>query len=152
MFKHYFEHWFADASVQAQPVAETGFRPLTEAFVHQRQGDLNQEWSRQHEWLQQRTREIIENPGPPSIQTGLFDPLVLEEPSPAERPIWATLADPVERLAAFAADPTRPARARGEAEGVLRIHRQRLTAIEAHLAMGAPEVLPLGVLLLIPEG
>jgi len=99
VFKHYFEDWFAHASLQAQRFAETGFRPSAEAFVHQRQDDLNHERDRQHEWLQQRTREIVEDPGPPSIQTGLFDLLVPGEPSPSERPLWATLADPVERLA-----------------------------------------------------
>jgi hypothetical protein len=86
------------------------------------------------------------------VQTELFDPLVQEGPPMMEQPIWATLTDPVEQLAAFAADPTQPVRTRSEADGVLRIHRQRLSALEARLALGTPEVQPLGVLMLIPEG
>ena len=47
--------------------------------------------------------------------------------------------------------PAAGSRRRSEADGVLRLHRQRLQALEARLALGAPAVLALGVLMLVPE-
>ena len=152
VFKNHFEHGFTEASRQARQAAEVGFRPLAEAFVRERLDDLRQEQTRQHEWLRLRAGELMGEPRLQPVQTELFDPFVQEGPPMMEQPIWATLTDPVEQLAAFAADPTQPVRTRSEADGVLRIHRQRLSALEARLALGTPEVQPLGVLMLIPEG
>ena len=67
------------------------------------------------------------------------------------RPAWANIADPAERLAAYASDRGQHPARRSEADGVLRLHRQRLQALEARLALGAPEIVPLGVLMLVPE-
>jgi hypothetical protein len=85
-------------------------------------------------------------------QRELFDPRpVAETPAGSPVPDWAFLTDPVARLAAFAADPSQPPARRSEADGVLRIQRQRLESLEARLTLSAPEVVPLGVLMLVPQ-
>ncbi len=43
-------------------------------------------------------------------------------------------------------------RKRGEAETVLRLYRQRTADLHARLSLGEPEVVPLGLLMLVPEG
>ena len=48
-------------------------------------------------------------------------------------------------------DRARQPRSRSEADGVLRIYRQRVTLIERWLDLGPPAILPLGVLMLVPK-
>ena len=82
----------------------------------------------------------------------LFD-LDPTTPSPAETvaPSWVSLTDSAERLAALVADRSYPPARRSEADGALRIYRQRLADLEVRLALGQPEIVPLGVLMILPE-
>jgi hypothetical protein len=90
---------------------------------------------------------------PSPRQRELFDPAASSElAAEPSLPVWTTLADPAERLAAFGTDASQPPARRSEADGVLRIYRQRQEALEARLTLGAPEIVPLGVLMLVPEG
>ena len=65
---------------------------------------------------------------------------------------------PVSRLrsannsARFYADSTRPHAARSEADGVLRLYRQRIADLDAHIQLLEPEIVPLGLLMIVPEG
>jgi hypothetical protein len=61
------------------------------------------------------------------------------------------VSEPAERLAAFAMDTSQSPARRSEADGVLRIHRQRQKELLNRLAFGTPEIVPLGVLMMIPE-
>ena len=56
-----------------------------------------------------------------------------------------------QRLAAFHSDREQPAARRAEAEGVLRIQEQRMVHLKRLLDLREPEIVPLGVLMLIPE-
>ena len=58
----------------------------------------------------------------------------------------------LERLSAFASDSVQHPARRSEADGVLRIHEQRIKDLDARLALNEPEMVPLGVLMLVPEG
>jgi hypothetical protein len=64
---------------------------------------------------------------------------------------WQSITEPQQRLAAFHADRQQPASARAEAEGVLRIYEQRMGFLYRLLDLREPEIVPLGVLMLIPE-
>lgn len=55
------------------------------------------------------------------------------------------------KLAAFGSDSSQPPAKRSEADGVLRIYEKRKRLLEALLDLGNPEIVPLGVLMLIPE-
>jgi superfamily II DNA or RNA helicase len=150
VFERHFQPWYAAAQAQARAAAAAGFGPASAAFVQERRRELEAERTRQDEWLRQRAGELLPAARLPAArQLDLFsapDP----EPAPA-RPAWAALAEPTERLAAFATDPAQPPRTRGEAEGVLRIYRQRLRDLDARLDLRPPEVVPLGVLMVLPE-
>ena len=61
------------------------------------------------------------------------------------------LTTPEQRLAAFAADRSQPTSKRSEADGVLRLYRQRSQVLDVLFDLRDPEVIPLGVLMLIPE-
>ncbi|MEP0835186.1 DEAD/DEAH box helicase family protein [Microcoleus sp. AS-A8] len=154
VWKNYFESWWNTAQQQAQQVAQTGAQSLVEEFVKTRTRDLRAERSRQIEWLEQRTKEITGEPVEveTAVQMSLFDtPVQGTAVQTAPQSGWMTMTDSVERLAAFATDTNQPVRVRSEADGVLRIYRQRLALLESRLALQSPETLPLGVLMLVPE-
>jgi hypothetical protein len=61
------------------------------------------------------------------------------------------MTDPSERLAAFARDRSQRPSQRSEADGVLGIFRKRTRALEMLMDLRPPEVILLGVLMLVPE-
>ncbi len=151
VFERHFQPWYANAQREALAAAAASFGPISATFVQERRRELEAERARQDEWLRQRTNELLPTIRlPVPQQLDLFS-ILPSEPTPAH-PAWATLADPTERLAAFATDPAQPPRARSEAEGVLRIYRQRLRDLEARLDLRPPEIVPIGVLMVVPEG
>jgi hypothetical protein len=54
-------------------------------------------------------------------------------------------------LAAFGSDGGQLPAKRSEADGVLRIHEKRKKILDALLDLGQPQIVPLGVLMLMPE-
>ena len=58
---------------------------------------------------------------------------------------------PEKRLAAFASDRSQRPSQRSEADGVLRIYQQRTQALDMLAEIRSPEVILLGVLMLVPE-
>jgi hypothetical protein len=155
VFERHFQPWFAGALEQAETLARQQFAPLAAAFTRERQADLDTERRQQEAWLRQRAQELLGTPTTATVQQmGLFDDLTTEPGSePAARPEWMdpNLDDPVTQLATFALDLTRPPRLRSEADGVVRIYRRRVAALEDQRALYEPEVFLLGVLMLIPE-
>lgn len=149
VYRDYFADWFTTAEERARDVAREGFAPLADEFRKRREADLYDEQLQQEQWLRQRAEEITGQVRDHVIQVPLFGDG--ESEISLVRPDWETKTDPAERLAAFATDASQQPRLRSEADGVLRIYRQRRTAIEARAAMNDPELLPLGALMLLPE-
>jgi hypothetical protein len=54
-------------------------------------------------------------------------------------------------LANFGSDGGQSPAKRSEADGVLRIHEKRKKILDALLDLGQPQIVPLGVLMLVPE-
>ena len=102
----------------------------------------------QKDWLQQRSVEIIGERGTATTQADLFQ----GDRAVGSRASWTVLNDPRERLAGFAADRTQPSVLRSTAEGVLRLFGQRMEAIDARAALATPELLSIGLLMIVPEG
>ncbi|HEU4328371.1 MAG TPA: helicase-related protein [Roseiflexaceae bacterium] len=156
VYAQHFQPWFAPAQNDAQDLARRMFcdSPDTAAFVASHQRALAEERARLDEWLRQRAREIsgaaVRAPDR-AVQMSLFEPAAQDGPQAAQQAGWAALEDPAARLAGFALDSTQPARARGEAEGVLRIDRQRRADLDARAALRPPELVALGVLMLLPD-
>ena len=152
VWSQHFASWWQNAAESARQCAEAGFGPVAGAFAREWRSMIEGERARQHEWLRERADEILGVAAVTPVQAGLFD-----EPNQAPalsdaRPAWSAATEPGERLARFAGDRTQSPARRGEAESVLRIHRQRLAALDARLALGELELLPLGALMLVPRG
>jgi ERCC4-related helicase len=149
----HFQSWAGRAAVEARAAAQDGFAPIAQKFLDERKATLEKEQAGQREWLARRAEELT---GPvlntTTHQAGVLEFARPEAPAPATSiPDWATLQDPAERLAAFHSDRAQRPAQRSEAEGVLRIFQQRTEVLDCLLDLRPPEVIPLGVLMLIPE-
>ncbi|MEW6137142.1 MAG: helicase-related protein [Thermodesulfobacteriota bacterium] len=151
VWKESFQSWAGDAAQRARAAASHGFEAIAREFANTRRQSLSRELAAEEEWLKKRVDEITgsETVAPP-MQYDLFS--VRDERAAATpQASWQTITDPAERLAAFHADRTQPASARVEAEGVLRIYRKHKDFLTALSEMLEPEIIPLGILMLIPE-
>jgi superfamily II DNA or RNA helicase len=150
LWKTHFASWGTKGQERALATARTGFSPAANQFVDDRRKVLTREQTNQAEWLKKRAEEVTgTSTSPSSAQGSLFDPVgTIQAPA---SPAWQTITDPQHRLAAFHADRQQPAAARAEAEGVLRIYDQRTAYLNRLLNLRDPEIIPLGVLMLIPE-
>ena len=154
LWERHFAPWAPSAAERARTTASMGFAARAAAFAAQFRRGLEAELAAVDRWLAARADEIAPQggPTPAAAQPGLFElPATATGDDGSGRPAWADIADPVERLAAYASDRGQHPARRAGADGVLRLHRQRLQALEARLALGVPEIVPLGVLMLAPE-
>ena len=151
LWKNHFEGSGDSAREQAAQAALDGFQPIAEAYVQQRTESLQRERQAQQEWIQKRAQEITGTGVVTEVQRGLFDEPTGGDGEETPRARWQSIEDPAERLAAFASDSYQPPSKRSEADGVLRIYRQRTGILDNLSALGEPEVIPLGVLMLMPE-
>ena len=150
LWKTHFASWGSTAREQALAAARSGFTPAASRFIDDRRKALKRELDNQQEWLKKRTEEVTgTSAAPASVQGSLFDSTVVTPV--ATIPAWHTIADPQQRLAAFHSDREQPAAKRAEAENVLRIHEQRMGHLKRLLDIREPEIVPLGVLMLVPE-
>jgi len=152
IWDEFFKDWHEQAQDRATKSAATGFKPLAEQFTDERGKSLKNEHSAHKEWLKKRAEEITGSVvSVPSRQGELFGSDGDEGTSGTPAAGWASITDPSERLAAFASDRAQRPSQRSEADGVLRIFRQRTHALERLMDLRPPEVILLGVLMLVPE-
>jgi hypothetical protein len=150
VWKNYFENWGADALMKARDLAVQNFLPIALGFMQEKRQDLSRERGNQDEWLKKRTEEIT---GAPTVvlavQQNLFDtqPRAVDSTPTAA---WQSIVDPAQRLTAFHADRAQTPAARSEAEGVLRIYQQRIDHLDRVADLRDPDVIPLGVLMILP--
>lgn len=150
VWETHFTSWAGDAEQSARQAVKEGFLPLAEEFKAERMKTLEKERSQQERWLAQRAEEITGTRGPEATQGILFGNETTSgvAQAPAE---WAGIEDPAKRLAGFYSDRSQSAAARLEAEGVLRIYEQRMADLESLTQLAEPEIVPLGLLMIIPE-
>jgi len=151
LWKKHFASWAATVASAAKQAAASCFQPMADNFTDQRRQSLQAEQDAQGQWLAKRTEEITGVKDGAAVQRGLFDESSSNADDGPPRPAWWSISDPYERLAAFGSDSSRPPVKRSEADGVLRIYEKRKKLLDALLDMGNPEIVPLGVLMLIPE-
>jgi len=151
VYEQHFAAWYAEAGAQAYAAAEQGFCHGSEVstFVAARRRDLGAERGRLDDWLYQLAETIAPRGVASALQLDLFAQSADRVPR-TTRP-WQEIIEPRERLAAFHLDRSAPPRLRGDAEHALRIFTQRSNDLDACLAMRAPELLSLGVLMLLPS-
>jgi superfamily II DNA or RNA helicase len=152
VWEQHFAPWAGNAHTHAHDVAETGFSTLAADFTAAKRQALEAEREALQQWFEHRVHDLTGDVTPAFRQRELFDPDVSPDTATeAAFPAWAHLTDPAARLATFATDTNQSPARRSEADGVLRIQRQRQRELEARLALGEPEIVPLGVLMMVPE-
>jgi hypothetical protein len=155
LWEKHFQAFGSEALERARGAAEESFLPMAEAFVENHREELERSRGAQARWLADRARETTAGAIPEARIMELFAEgasVVRDREETGEGgPSWSALTDPEERLAAFARDSAQSPARRNEAEGVLRIYRQRIRELEAHFALEPPVVIPLGLLMLVPE-
>ncbi|MGO9465688.1 MAG: helicase-related protein [Isosphaeraceae bacterium] len=152
IWEEHFADWYNGALSDARKSAFAGFSPLAREFTDDRKAVLKSERHAQSEWLKKRAEEIS---GPvvsnQSRQGELFGSDDDNRASDMPAAEWGSITDPSERLAAFASDRSQRPAQRSEADGVLRIFQQRASALDMLMDIRPPEVILLGVLMLVPE-
>lgn len=132
----------------AKPFALREFAPLAQAFAETYRQDLIKEEADLEKWLAQRAEDLTGEVAQQAEQQELFGGT--KNPS-APEPAWRSLKDPKERLAGYVADGSRPLARRHEADGVLRLLAKRHESLQAKLSLGEPDIVPLGMLMLVPN-
>jgi hypothetical protein len=149
LWKKHFESWAPEHDSTALQWASLEFEPIARDFIQQQSAELKREVEYQEGWLADRSREIAIWTQPEAEQGGLFT-------SPAEsQPViirdWASTTDPQSRLEGFCKDPSQSAKKRSEADAALRVYRTRVADLKSRLEFQAPEVIRLGLLMILPE-
>jgi len=152
IWDEHFKDWHEQAQDRATQSAAKGFKPLAEQFTDDRGKSLKSEHNAHKEWLKKRAEEITGSVVSVSSRQGeLFRSDGDEGTSDTAPAEWASITDPSKRLAAFSSDRAQRPSQRSAAEGVLQLFRQRTLALERLMDLRPPEVILLGVLMLVPE-
>jgi len=147
IWKNFFADWGADAQTKGTSLAIDAFMPIAEEFISRHLTSLGEEEKNHKAWIRQRADEILG-----AIKTsGQLTLLPDMQTSDIQLPL-DDIEDPIERLSSFVVmNKNFPAKCR-EAETVLRIYKQRLKDREVRLNVHEPEIQPLGLLMIVPEG
>ena len=154
LWEKHFQAFGSAALDRSRTIAEDSFLPMADAFIEDHRKELERARGEQGRWLADRAREITAGAIPEARTLELFPDgasVAASMNHEQSAPSWGALTDPEEQLAAFRRDPAQSPARRSEAEGVLRIYRQRMEELEARVALQPPEVVPLGFLMLVPE-
>jgi ERCC4-related helicase len=148
LWKKSYAAWGDAARDRARAAAVAQFELLSGDFTTRRQSLLESEQRELTAWLRQRAIEITSQAEERSSQTEFFD----EGAAPPQPPpVWRTFAEPAERLAGFETDRAQPTKLRNQARVVLELYEHRRKDLAARLALLQPVVVPLGILMLLPE-
>ena len=147
LWEQQFQDWADRAREAAKLVARRQFDAAARLHFEEHRKSLEAERGDLQAWLKTREKQVVVAAKPVAIQEALFGADSPADPATS----WATLTEPLERLAAFASDRLQSPSKRSEAEGVLRLYRQREADLNARLELLPSEVIPLGILMVLPE-
>lgn len=151
-WKNHFAGWASEGPEKAADVAREGFATGAKGFTAERKKSLERDRQNQADWLRARAADITGSPHKPApVQPDLFGEHKAGDGGTAATAAWQALKEPAERLAAFHSDRSQPPSTRVEADGVLRIYQKRMDHLDALSDLRPPEIVPLGMLMLIPE-
>jgi ERCC4-related helicase len=133
--------WATDRSTAAAAAA-VAFAPLASEFLQGHADELARDRSDLEAWLLARSQAIT---GSITVAQGsLFEGAVAKS--------WRTSHDPMTRLAGCAADESLPRSTREEASAAVHTHQRRAAELERLGRLTPLPPLPLGLLMLLPEG
>jgi ERCC4-related helicase len=143
--KHYAD-WGETARELAHEDAREKFDPVAQRFLAEHREARERERDELSSWLKARAAEIVDSIPAAPAQGGLFDESGTTAPAR-----WRNMNDPAERLAAMAEDGALSVAVRSEAHTAVDVYRRRLEQIDARMSISSTEVVPIGLLMLIPE-
>ena len=126
-------------------MAAQEFKVMANTFVRELQNNLGKEEGLLGEWLRQRSEEILPLDAAPGLQLEIGGEL----PKLEDLPQWMSLEEPLARLEAFVADKKEKPTLRREADAILQFYRQRREVLDARGLIKEPEVIILGMLMLV---
>ncbi len=139
VWDRHFAGWGPQAQEKAGEAARNAFQKVAERFARDHKRLLDEEQRRLDDWLKGRADEIcgpVKDEGPT-----LFDAIAPAEPRM-----------PFERLQQFFARQHSGSKPRAETESVLRFYERRRAQLKERGELRDPEVVPLGMLMLVPRG
>jgi hypothetical protein len=139
MWERHFASWGSQAQEAAGAAARGAFQKIAESFARAHKRLVEEEQRRLDDWLRGRADEICDLVKDERLP--LFDALDPTEPR-----------TPFERLQQFFSRQQSGSKARAEAESVLRFYERRRGQLQERGELRAPEVVPLGMLMLVPRG
>ncbi|MGC8863221.1 MAG: helicase-related protein [Armatimonadota bacterium] len=146
VWKDHFADWGETAQQTAIQAARDAFASIGTDFIKKRRSELEAEERQHKEWLREMADQLIGKAETARMQS-LFDADSVVEPSASA---WKIVSDPMERLASFATDKTNPRERRNQAETILRAYERRMKDLSERVELSQPEVVPLGLLMLVP--
>ena len=149
VWERHFAAWAGSAQATCRLAAAEHFASIAKDYAGIRRKTLENERVELDSWLAVRAKQITGDVHSAAVQTQLF---VTAQPEGLPQAAWVDVTEPAERLARFYADSAQPHAARSEADGVLRLHRQRIADLDAHIQLLDPDIVPLGLLMIVPEG
>lgn len=145
VWKNYFQSWWKTALQRGGKMAAQEFKVMANTFVRELQNNLGKEEGLLGEWLRQRSEEILPLDAAPGLQLEIGGEL----PKLEDLPQWMSLEEPLARLEAFVADKKEKPTLRREADAILQFYRQRREVLDARGLIKEPEVIILGMLMLV---
>lgn len=139
VWEKHFAGWGPRAQEAAAQAAQSAFQVMADSFARTHHKMLDEEQRRLDDWLKGRADEIC---GPARDE----GPTLFDEGVPAAQ------RNPFERLQQFFARQSSGSKARAEAEAILRAYERRQAKIQERRELRDPEVVPLGLLMLVPRG
>jgi hypothetical protein len=142
LWRGLFADWAGRCKADAEAVAATAMQRMAAEFAATRRGIMDREAAELERWLRLRADGIC----------GAFVQRTADLFSAAPvGPDWQLLNEPLDRLAAFAADGSNPSGRRREADSVVSLFMRRGKEREARAAVSPPLLLPAGMLMLVPS-
>jgi superfamily II DNA or RNA helicase len=143
LWRDLFAGWAPRRQADAAAVATTAMQRMAVEFAAACEGVADREAAELERWLRLRTDDIC---GAFVTRTAdLFGAM-------PTGPDWQSLAAPLDRLAAFAADGGNPPARRREADSVVELFQRRTRERAARAALSPLILLPVGMLMLVPPG
>ncbi len=143
LWRGLFADWAARRQADAEAVAASAMQRMAVELAATRRGEADREAAKLERWLQLRADDIC---GAFVQRTAdLFGAVPVG-------PDWQLLNEPLDRLAAFAADAGNPSGRRREAGSVVSLFQRRARQREARAEISPPMLLPAGILMLVPPG
>ncbi len=151
IWKKHYSNWASEILIHAGEAARDGFFPRATIFNKERLELLKDERRNISAWLKKRAEDLTGKYTEAPARIGdLFNQNAIAAVD-HKRPDWMEVDDPIDRLKGFISDRSQPHYRRAEADNLLTLYTARNIHLDARADLREPEIIPLGVLMLVPE-